>query len=113
MLQDVRIKRLPERVAPDLGAISVSLLERDATIPFTIRQLNNLPQGKSVGNPRRDFRSARPALGQDPHSDAERTQFRRPDISECQILETGVWHIATGSRAQPISNRWMIFANSS
>lgn len=29
---------------PDLGAISVSLLERDAGLPFTIRQLNNLPE---------------------------------------------------------------------
>jgi hypothetical protein len=32
-----------EPVVPDLGAISLSLLERDGTLPFTIRQLNNLP----------------------------------------------------------------------
>lgn len=29
---------------PDLGAICVSLLERDPTLPFTIRQLNNWPE---------------------------------------------------------------------
>jgi hypothetical protein len=44
MLQYFRVKRQPERVVPDLGAISVSLLESDASLPFTIRQLNNLPE---------------------------------------------------------------------
>ena len=39
-----RIRREPEKVVPDLGVISISLLERDATLPFTIRQLNNLPE---------------------------------------------------------------------
>ena len=39
-----RIKREPEKIVPDLGAISVSLLESDANLPFTIRQLNNLPE---------------------------------------------------------------------
>src|SRR5512135_1749331 len=44
MLQYFRVKRQPDRVVPDLGAISVSLLEGDPTLPFTIRQLNNLPE---------------------------------------------------------------------
>ncbi|HEY3475641.1 MAG TPA: hypothetical protein VGK56_13600, partial [Anaerolineales bacterium] len=44
MLKYFRIKQKPEKVVPDLGAISLSLLERDATLPFTIRQLNNLPE---------------------------------------------------------------------
>jgi hypothetical protein len=44
MLKYFRVKQQPEKVVPDLGAISVSLLENDATLPFTIRQLNNLPE---------------------------------------------------------------------
>jgi len=44
MLKYFRVKQQPEKVVPDLGAISISLLERDATLPFTIRQLNNLPE---------------------------------------------------------------------
>ena len=44
MLKYFRLKQQPEQVVPDLGAISLSLLERDATLPFTIRQLNNLPE---------------------------------------------------------------------
>ncbi len=44
MLQYFRVKRQPQRVVPDLGAISISLLEGDPTLPFTIRQLNNLPE---------------------------------------------------------------------
>ena len=43
MLKYFRVKQEPEKIVPDLGAISLSLLERDATLPFTIRQLNNLP----------------------------------------------------------------------
>ena len=43
MLKYFRVKQQPEPVVPDLGAISLSLLERDANLPFTIRQLNNLP----------------------------------------------------------------------
>jgi hypothetical protein len=43
MLNYFRVKHEPEKIVPDLGAISISLLERDATLPFTIRQLNNLP----------------------------------------------------------------------
>ena len=44
MLKYFRVKREPEKVVPDLGAISASLLESDANLPFTIRQLNNLPE---------------------------------------------------------------------
>lgn len=44
MLKYFRVKQQPEKVVPDLGAISISLLENDATLPFTIRQLNNLPE---------------------------------------------------------------------
>lgn len=44
MLKYFRVKKQPEPVVPDLGAISLSLLERDGTLPFTIRQLNNLPE---------------------------------------------------------------------
>ncbi len=44
MFQYFRVKRQPERVVPDLGALSVSLLEGDPSLPFTIRQLNNLPE---------------------------------------------------------------------
>lgn len=43
MLKYFRVKSQPEKIVPDLGSISLSLLERDANIPFTIRQLNNLP----------------------------------------------------------------------
>ena len=44
MLKYFRVKPQPEKVVADLGAISLALLERDATLPFTIRQLNNLPE---------------------------------------------------------------------
>lgn len=44
MLKYFRVKSQPEKVVPDLGAISASLLEHDAILPFTIRQLNNLPE---------------------------------------------------------------------
>src|SRR5512142_2806245 len=44
MLRYFRVKSQPDQVVPDLGAISISLLESDATLPFTIRQLNNLPE---------------------------------------------------------------------
>ncbi|HSL30673.1 MAG TPA: hypothetical protein VK900_15845 [Anaerolineales bacterium] len=44
MLKYFRLKQQPEPIVPDLGALSISLLEQDATLPFTIRQLNNLPE---------------------------------------------------------------------
>ena len=44
MLKYFRVRQQAEPIVPDLGAISLSLLEQDATLPFTIRQLNNLPE---------------------------------------------------------------------
>ncbi len=44
MLKYFRVKGQAEKVVPDLGAISASLLESDAHLPVTIRQLNNLPE---------------------------------------------------------------------
>jgi len=44
MLKYFRLKQQPEQIVPDLGAISVSLLVEDAALPFTIRQLNHLPE---------------------------------------------------------------------
>jgi hypothetical protein len=44
MLNYFRVKPQPEKIVPDLGSISISLLERDANLPFTVRQLNNLPE---------------------------------------------------------------------
>ena len=44
MLKYFRLKQQPEQIVPDLGAISISLLVEDAALPFTIRQLNNLPE---------------------------------------------------------------------
>lgn len=39
-----RLKQQTEKVVPDLGNITLSLLERDATTPFTLKQLNSLPE---------------------------------------------------------------------
>lgn len=44
MLKYFRVRGQAEKVVPDLGAISASLLESDAHLPVTIRQLNNLPE---------------------------------------------------------------------
>lgn len=44
MLKYFRVRSQPEKIVPDLGAISISLLESDSALPFTIRQLNNLPE---------------------------------------------------------------------
>ena len=44
MLKYFRVKGQAEKVVPDHGAISASLLESDAHLPVTIRQLNNLPE---------------------------------------------------------------------
>ncbi|KXK10615.1 MAG: hypothetical protein UZ14_CFX002003223 [Chloroflexi bacterium OLB14] len=33
-----------EPIVPNLGSITLSLLEGDASIPFTIRQINDLPE---------------------------------------------------------------------
>lgn len=39
-----RVKPQPEPVVPDLGRITLSLLEGDASIPFTLKQINDLPE---------------------------------------------------------------------
>ena len=44
MLKYFRVRGQAEKVVPDLGAISTSLLESDAHLPVTIRQLNNRPE---------------------------------------------------------------------
>jgi len=57
MLKYFRVKGQAEKVVPDLGAISASLLESDAHLPVTIRQLNNLPENVK----RRVYRGLIPA----------------------------------------------------
>lgn len=37
-------KQQPEPIVPNLGSITLSLLEGDATIPFTLKQINELPE---------------------------------------------------------------------
>ena len=37
-------KQQPEPVVPNLGSITLSLLEGDPTIPFTLKQINDLPE---------------------------------------------------------------------
>jgi hypothetical protein len=91
MLKYFRLKQ-PEPVVPDLGAISLSLLERDGTLPFTIRQLNNLPENVK----RRMYRGlVPPALltrfGIDPiqwmdSSKAERVFLKAEENSEKVLL---------------------------
>lgn len=44
MLNYFRVKRQPEMIVPDQGSISLSRLEQDPHTPFTIRELNNLPE---------------------------------------------------------------------
>jgi hypothetical protein len=52
-----RRKSAPEPVVPNLGSITLSLLEGDASLPFTIKQLNNLPENIK----RRVYRALVPA----------------------------------------------------
>jgi hypothetical protein len=88
-----RIKREPEKVVPDLGAISLSLLERDANLPFTIRQLNNLPENVK----RRVYRGLLPPalltrFGVDPiqwsNANKEPMVFLRAEPSSEKVLIT-------------------------
>jgi hypothetical protein len=39
-----RVKKQPDPVVPNLGSITLSLLEGDAATPFTIKQINDLPE---------------------------------------------------------------------
>ena len=78
---------------PDLGAISVSLIERDPALPFTIRQLNQLPENIK----RRVYRGLLPPSlltrqGIDPLSwmgpDKEPRVFLRADTGSDKVLIT-------------------------
>lgn len=39
-----KLKKQPEPVVPNLGSITLSLLEGDPSIPFTLKQINDLPE---------------------------------------------------------------------
>lgn len=39
-----RVKKQPDPVVPNLGSITLSLLEGDAATPFTLKQINDLPE---------------------------------------------------------------------
>ncbi len=93
MFQYFRVKRQPERVVPDLGAISLSLLQGDPSLPFTIRQLNNLPENVK----RRVYRALIPPslltrFGIDPiqwiDSSKEPLVFLHADIGTDKVLIT-------------------------
>lgn len=53
-----RVKQQPEPVVPNLGQITLSLLEGDAFTPFTIKQINDLPENIK----RRVYRNLIPPL---------------------------------------------------
>lgn len=44
MFRNLRLKRQPEKIVPDAKSISTEQLERDASIPITLRQINDLPE---------------------------------------------------------------------
>jgi hypothetical protein len=44
MFRNLRVKRQPEKIVPDAKSISAEQLERDASIPITLRQINDLPE---------------------------------------------------------------------
>jgi hypothetical protein len=43
MFRNLRVKQLPQKIVPDAKSISVEQLERDASIPITLRQISDLP----------------------------------------------------------------------
>jgi hypothetical protein len=43
MFRNLRLRQQPEKVAPDARSISAEQLARDATLPITLRQINDLP----------------------------------------------------------------------
>lgn len=53
-----RVKQQPEPVVPNLGRITLSLLEGDPSTPFTIKQINELPENIK----RRVYRNLIPPL---------------------------------------------------
>ena len=93
MLKYFRVKQQPEKVVPGLGAISLSLLEDDAALPFTIRQLNNLPENVK----RRLYRGLIPPalltrFGIDPiqwtNAEKEQMIFLKADSNSEKVLIT-------------------------
>jgi hypothetical protein len=44
MLKNFRVNQQPEQIVSEVKAPSLSLFERDAALPFTIRQPNNPPE---------------------------------------------------------------------
>jgi hypothetical protein len=56
MFRNLRIKRQPEKIVPDAKSISAEQLERDASIPITLRQINDLPENAQ----KRVYRAALP-----------------------------------------------------
>lgn len=44
MFRNLRVRRQPVKVAPDDVAISAQQLSQDASLPITLRQVNNLPE---------------------------------------------------------------------
>lgn len=56
MLRNLRVKRQPEKYAPDLGDLSEDWLTRNPNIPITLRWLNELPENAK----RRTFRAMLP-----------------------------------------------------
>jgi hypothetical protein len=43
MFRSLRVKRQTEKIVPDSESISAEQLQRDPTVPVTLRQVNNLP----------------------------------------------------------------------
>ena len=74
MLKYFRVKQQPEKIVPDLEAIPIALLEQDTTLPFTIRQLNNLPENVK----QRIYR------GLIPRCPADAFRYRSDPVDECE-----------------------------
>ncbi|MBI3160941.1 MAG: hypothetical protein HYZ23_00445 [Chloroflexi bacterium] len=86
-----RRKSAPGPVVPNLGGITLSLLEGDPTLPFTIKQLNNLPENIK----RRVYRALIPAslltrFGVDPITwlggDKEQRVFLKAEAGTEKVL---------------------------
>jgi hypothetical protein len=48
LLRYLRVRREPDKVAPDLGSLSADWLTRSPNIPITLRQINDLPDSAKV-----------------------------------------------------------------
>ena len=62
MFRNLRVKRQPEKYAPDLGELSEDWLTRNPDVPITLRRINGLPENAK----KRTFRTLLPPtlLGQ-------------------------------------------------